>query len=116
MCNKKFNVTEGKQLRDYCYVDDFVLGVLKCLGNKKAFGEVINLASGNPISIKEIILTVREIVGSGHPVIGGRPYRQFESMALYADISKANYLLDWKPKSLFKDAIIEVIEWYKNNE
>ena len=43
----------------------FVQNIKNCLNNKKAYGEVINIASGKPISIKEVVLMVKEIVGKG---------------------------------------------------
>ena len=52
---KEFPTSEGKQLRDFCFIDDFVLSVFSSIDNTKAFGEVINIASGKPISIKNVV-------------------------------------------------------------
>ena len=76
---------------------------MKTLNNRKSYGEVINIASGVPISIKEIILNVREIIGKGNPIFGGINYRDGESMELYANIEKLKrYLIGSQNMNLIK--------------
>jgi nucleoside-diphosphate-sugar epimerase len=104
-----FPVSEGAQLRDFCYVDDVSRGILMALKNKDVEGEVINLASGVPISIREIIEIVRGLVGKGSPEFGKIPYRVGENMSLYADTKKANKILKWTPKTSIGDGIKKTI-------
>ena len=113
--NREFNVTKGEQLRDYLYVKDFNRAVIKTFGNNDAYGEVINVASGVPISIKEVINNVQKIIGRGKPIFGGLNYRNGESMELYADIEKARKILKWEPKYKFNEVIRNVINWYIRN-
>ena len=68
--------------------------IVKCLNNEKAYGEIINIASGKPISIKEVILMVNEIIAKGEPIFGGINYREGESMELYANIDKAKEMTE----------------------
>ena len=114
--NKDFKVSKGEQIRDYLYIKDFNLALIKSLINPKAYGEVINIASGIPISIKEVIYNVRGIIGKGNPIIGGIDYRDGESMELYANINKAKLILDWEPRYEFKKTLKKVIKWYEENE
>ena len=104
-----FPVSGGAQLRDFCYVDDVSRGILMALKNKDVEGEVINLASGEPISIREIIEIVRDIVGKGRPEFGKIPYRVGENMILYADTKKANKILKWNPETFISDGIKKTI-------
>ena len=113
--NREFKVTKGEQLRDYLYIKDFNKAVIKTFGNNKAYGEVINVASGIPISIKEVITYVQKIIGRGKPIFGGINYREFESMELYADIKKAKKILKWEPHYKFQEAIKNVINWYEQH-
>lgn len=113
--NRDFKLTKGDQIRDYLYVKDFNLALIKALNNQRAYGEVLNIASGFPISIKEVTESVREIIGKGNPIYGGIDYRQGESMNLYANITKAKEILNWEPKFNFKDALKKVISWYQEN-
>ncbi len=113
--NREFNVTKGEQLRDYLYIRDLNKAIIKTFGNHKAYGEVINVASGVPISIKEVITYVQKIIGKGKPIFGGINYRNGESMELYADIQKAKKILKWEPQHNFKESVINVIKWYKQH-
>ena len=108
-----FPVSEGKQLRDFCFISDIVNGILKTLSSKSTFGQIVNLASGRPVSVKEVILLVKKIIGTGRPDFGTINYRVGENMSLYANVSKANKLLHWKPSISLEDGIIKTIKSYK---
>ena len=114
--DREFKVTKGEQIRDYLYIKDFNKALIKCLKNKNAYGEIINIGSGIPISIKEVILEVQALIGKGKPIFGGISYREGESMDLYANIEKAKRLLNWSPKHDFKKSLEKVINWYSNND
>ncbi len=92
-----FPTSAGEQLRDFCYVDDTVRAILQALNVPKVDGEVFNIASGEPVSIREMIQKVCALTGSGNPQYGEVPYRPWENMALYANISKAKQILQWEP-------------------
>lgn len=94
---KSFPVSSGNQIRDFCYIDDVVKAIISSLRNKKSFGEVINIASGNPVKIKHVINSIIKKVGFGKADFGKIKYRDFENMKLYADVTKAKKLLNWKP-------------------
>ena len=49
-----FPTSQGEQLRDLCHVDDITDGILSVLDNDKVNGEIINLASGVPVSLSLI--------------------------------------------------------------
>ena len=104
--DREFKVTKGEQLRDYLYIKDFNRAVIKTFGNYKAYGEVINIASGIPISIREVITNVQKMIGRGKPIFGG---------INYFDIEKAKKVLKWEPQYKFTETIKDVINWYKEN-
>jgi len=114
--DKTFPTSEGKQLRDFCYVNDVVEGMLLAAKTQSAIGEVINVASGHPVTVKNIIETIVEIIGKGEPVWGAVSYRQGENMELYADINKANKILNWSPKTSLNDGLSKTIKYYENIE
>ncbi len=114
--DNEFKVTKGEQIRDYLYIKDFNQALIKTLNNEKAYGEIINIASGIPLSIKDVISEVNKIIGKGRPIYGGVDYRENESMELYADINKAKLILDWEPKYDFKKTLQKVISWYYEND
>jgi len=112
--DQMFPTSKGNQLRDFCFIDDFVLAVFSAINNKHAYGEIINIGSGNPISVKHVIKMVKDIVGSGQPQFGSVPYRKGENMELYAEISKSKRILQWTPKVTLDKGIKITIKYFRN--
>ena len=106
----EFPVSEGNQIRDFCYVEDVVRGILLALEARTCEGEIINLASGSPTKLKDVISLVQQIAGGGSPLIGALPYRVNEAMELYADISKARDLLLWNPATTMEEGLKKTID------
>ena len=109
-----FPVSKGEQLRDFCYIDDVAEGVLKLLTSEKARGEVVNIASGKPIAIKEVINLIRHKIGHGKPQFGEVAYRSGENMSLHADISKITALTNWRPSTDLNTGLDCTIDWFSN--
>lgn len=114
--NDRFPVSVGGQMRDFCYVDDVVEGILRALDAPDVCGQVINLASGIPVSIRAMIEHVCALVGQGLPDFGKIPYRPGENMALWADTALARELLSWQPQVSLEQGLAKTIEYYRNAE
>jgi len=113
MNNKKFAASKGEQIRDFCFIDDIIKAIFLALKSNKANGEILNIGSGQPQKIKNIIKTICKIVGGGKPQFGKIKYRKDENMKLYPDINKAYKILNWRPKINFKKGIKIVINSFK---
>ena len=113
---QSFPTSTGGQIRDFCYVEDVVDAIFLSLENTKSGGEVLNIASGQPVTIRRMIEIVRGLIGRGNPRFGEIPYRYGENMCLYADTNKARDLLGWSPKYSLEDGLKKTINWYTNNE
>ena len=105
--------TEGRQLRDFCYIDDVVEGLIKSAVTPQAKGHIINIASGKPVLIRDMIDEIVGIIGKGNPVFGARPYREGEHMELFADINLAKELLCWEPRIMRNEGLIRTVDYYK---
>ena len=116
-CIKKasFDCSDGKQLRDFVHVYDVVKSILKCLNNKKAKGEIINIGSGKPKKIKDIINLLIKKLNGGKPKFGKIKLRKDEIIKIYPDISKAKKILRWSPKINFNDGLQDTIKFYEKN-
>ena len=112
--NRKFDTSDGKQLRDFIYIKDLIKVIYKCLGNKKTIGQIINVGSGKPIRIKDIILIVQKICKGGLPQFGKVLLRKDESKIFYPDISKLRKILKFKPNISFKKGLKLTISSYMN--
>lgn len=113
LSNQPFPTSKGEQLRDFCFIDDVIGAIFKTLESDKARGEVINIASGVPISIYEMIESIKKTVGQGQPQYGEYPYRVGENMSLYANVTKAKELLGWQATTELAQGLAETISSYK---
>ena len=113
---KNFPVSKGNQLRDFCYVDDVINAVILCLTKKKALGEIFNVGSGKPVSVKFIINTISKIIKQGKPQFNKIPFRKNENLKLYPSINKIGRLLGWKPKTNLNQGLVKTINYYKTNK
>ena len=110
--NKKFPCSRGNQLRDFVHVDDVVDAILKSLTNKNARGQIINIGSGKPRKIRNIIEHVKRISKGGYPQFGKIKLRKDEILKLYPNIKKAEKKINWRPKILFKKGLKSTIKFY----
>lgn len=88
--NESLNVTPCEQKRDFIFADDFawVIGEL-LVHSSKVVGEIINVSSGESISLKAIIEHCKKEIGSISTVnYGAIPYRENEMMDLRCSIAK----------------------------
>ena len=114
--DRRFPVSEGGPLRDFCYVDDVVEGILRALDAPAVCGHVVNLASGTPVAIRSMIEQARALVGQGQPAFGQIPYRMGENMALWADTNLARELLGWAPQVSLEEGLARTIEYYRSEK
>ncbi len=113
--NQEFECTDGKQKRDFLYIDDLVSGIIKSLKVKNK-AEIINIGYGKPYSIKYVINKIIKHIGKGKPLYGLKKIRKDENLISYPKINKAKKFLNWQPKIDFKKGIINTINYYKNEK
>jgi nucleoside-diphosphate-sugar epimerase len=91
----QLNVTPCEQKRDFIYVDDFAWAIGKLLENyPKAVGEIVNVSSGESVSLKQIIEFCRSSIKSTSQInYGAKPYRENEMMDLKCSIKKLEELV-----------------------
>lgn len=104
---------DGEQTRDYIYVTDTADAVIG-IYNKNTRSKIINIATGQEITIKKIITTIAEIMEFDKSIIY-KGARLADVRRHRGDISVAEKLIGFKPKMSFEDGIRQTIEWYKEN-
>ncbi len=114
--NKQFYCSPGYQFRDFVYINDVISAIYKSIKSDKNNGKIINIGSGKPIKIKNLILTIVKLVGKGNPIFSKIKLRSDELIKLYPNISKAKNLLNWMPKISLKNGLRKTIKFYKKNE
>ena len=111
--NKKFDCSKGKQLRDFLYIDDLINAIIKSLEKRNLNGEIINIGSGKPTSIKKLILNICKLAKGGHPQFGKISLRGDEIEKLYPNVTKSKKLLNWKPKISLNNGLNKTIKYFK---
>ena len=113
--NIKFNTSSGRQIRDFCYIDDVVSAINMILLSKKSTGQVYNIGSNKPIKIKKVVQIIRSIIKKGIPVYGSFTLRKNENIKLFPNIDKISKEIGWKPKFTLYEGLIKTIEYLKKN-
>lgn len=106
---------EGKQLRDYIFIDDIIEAFLRCASVEKAIGEIINIGAGQATEFREMVEKVITIVGSGklEYVPWPKNYEKIETGDIAADISKLQLLSSWKPEITLREGILRTYQYYQ---
>jgi len=110
LANKPYTIVgDGCQTRDFTYVSDIVNAIV-IAAKSNINGEIINIGSNNTYSINQLV----ELLGGDVTYI---PKRPGEPDCTWADISKANQLLNWKPKVSFEtgvEVLLSNIDYWKD--
>ena len=107
---------DGKQSRDFTYVENVVEANLKaCLAPSEAAGEAFNVAYGGREFLIDIYYGLTKALGKEGVEPNFGPDRAGDIKHSNADISKAKELLGYDPDYSFQDGIKLAIEWYKEN-
>ena len=110
----KFNCSPGHQLRDFTYIQDVILAIFKTFKSKKSNGEIINIGFGKPTKIRDLIIMIVKLIGSGKPIFSQIKLRHDELAKLYPSILKAKRILNWVPRTSLKKGMEKTIKFYKN--
>ncbi|MBN2013890.1 MAG: GDP-mannose 4,6-dehydratase [Candidatus Altiarchaeota archaeon] len=100
---------DGTSKRDYTYIDDIIDGVLSSLEKKFRF-EVFNLGNSETVELKHMISLIEENLGK-KAEIEQQPEQPGDVPITYADITKAEEMLDYKPKTSIEEGIRRFTEW-----
>jgi UDP-glucuronate 4-epimerase len=104
---------DGRQSRDFTNVEDIARGTIE--GLRPMGFEIINLGSDKPVVLMDAIRLIEEITGR-KALLEFQPLHPSDVPATWADIGKANRLLDWRPVVDFKDGVAAMINWYQKNQ
>jgi len=102
---------DGSSGRDYTYVDDTVDGIVAALGYGRPF-EVFNLGNSHPVTLTAMIETIEAALGR-KAVIEWLPDQPGDVPITFADISKAEALLAYRPRTPFVTGIERFVSWFR---
>jgi nucleoside-diphosphate-sugar epimerase len=109
---KPARCTSGTQIRDFLHVEDVA----------RAFGAflasdvegVVNIASGRPVSIKEVVEMIADKIGRRDLIeLGPCSIPEAEPPVILADTTRLAQEVDWQPRYDLSTGLDHVIEWWK---
>jgi nucleoside-diphosphate-sugar epimerase len=108
-----FKMYGHNQTRSFSYISDTVEGTVLAMESDKGSGEIFHIGNSQEISIEELIRAVGDMMGySGQyinaPTFPGSVNRRCP------DISKAENILNYKPKVDWRDGLESTVNWYKD--
>ncbi len=104
----------GKMKRDFTYISDITDGILTAIDNPFPY-EIINLGNNKPIELSYFIECIENALKKKAKK-NMLPMQPGDVKITYANIKKAEKLLNYKPKVKIEEGINRFVGWYKENE
>lgn len=113
---KPFLEGDGKQSRDFSYVDDVVDANIKAMQYRgNLAGDVFNVGCGSQTSVLTVKRLIEKYTGR-HLTPGKRPPRPGDVRHTRADISKAERVLGFIPAVSFKEGLKRTVLWFESRK
>lgn len=107
---------DGKETRDFVYIDDVVDATIRGLEVPEANGHVFNVGTGVATDVLTVAKTLCEKYGIEVPITVSGNYRLGDIRHNYADISLARSILGFEPRWNFSDGIAQFCKWVDQQE
>ncbi len=103
----------GTRKRDYTYVGDTVRATILALQKPNGY-QTFNIGNNNPVTLRELLSIFEDVIGVKANV-RERKSHNASVEETYADISKAEKILGWKPEISLHDGINRLVTWVRAN-
>lgn len=105
---------DGKQSRDFSYVDNVVHANLLAMKAPRISGEVFNIACHEEVRVLDILGLLKKYLGTKQVKPLFSPKRAGDVQRTYADIDRARRLLDYRVQTRFEEGLKKTVEWFLN--
>jgi nucleoside-diphosphate-sugar epimerase len=105
---------DGKQSRDFTYIDNVAEATIKASQTSGVSGDVFNIALGEEHSVLDLLSELNNIMGLSVPP-AFQPPRPGDVQRTYADSSKAAQLLGWKGHVSFSEGLRRTVDWFRKH-
>ncbi len=102
---------DGMYKRDFTYVTEIINGIVSSIKYDKSSFEIFNLGESHTTSVVDLVKLIENALGK-KAVIDWQPAQAGDVPLTYADVSKAEKLLGYKPKTKPEEGIKKFVEWY----
>ncbi len=114
LSGKGINVFEdGRESRDFVYIDDVVEATLLAIERSEAAGQVLNVGSGRPVSVLAVAETLSRHLGVQVPITVSGNFRVGDIRHNYASLERVGRMLGWVPRHSFEQGIARYCAWVR---
>jgi len=114
--NRTIGVTEGKQTRDFIYVEDVVLAIIQSLTVPGIEGGIWNIGSGEVVTVRDCLERIERITGrTGLIEYGKRPYNESEIFQYELKVQEAYNAFNWKPSLTLDTGLSKTWEFFRDH-
>jgi len=103
---------DGSQTRSFCYVDDLIDGLVRLMETSDDVVGPFNLGNPEEFSVRELAETIIVLIGSSSRIIH-RPLPEDDPKQRRPDISRAQAILHWQPKTSLRDGLMKVVVYFE---
>jgi len=107
---------DGNQVRDFIHVQDIVLANMLAMENENASGKIFNVATGNSMSVLELLNTLKEITKAENIDHKFGPTRVGDVKFGLAEIDKIKNTLSFSHTISSTEGLKQVVEYFRNKE
>jgi len=103
---------DGKQSRDFTYIDNVVLANKLAMKVSRASGKVFNIGCHNEYSILDVLSTLKRIMKKPHAKPVFAPKRAGDVRRTFADIRSAKKVLGYRVQVPFEKGLFKTVNWF----
>jgi UDP-glucuronate 4-epimerase len=103
---------DGTTSRDYTYIDDIIDGVCAAFDRIDRF-RIYNLGGNHPVTLKELIAGVEETMQRKANIVQ-KPMQPGDVDHTFADLTRSNDELDYRPKTSLLEGLMNQWQWHQN--
>jgi UDP-glucose 4-epimerase len=105
---------DGLQTRDFIHVNDIVQANMLCMESKNVVGEMFNVATGNPTSILDLLLTIKSVTGTENVMHKFGPTRPGDVKFGLANTDKITQATGFVPKMTISEGLTDVVKYIRS--
>lgn len=109
---------DGSTSRDYTYVADIISGITGAIDHLRQHDhmyETINLGNHTPVKLSRLVEMIEDVTQKKF-IIKNMPLQMGDVNITFADISKAQKLFDYHPRTPLRDGLVKFKNWYEGNK
>lgn len=113
LAGQTVDTTEGGQVRDFLHVEDVGSGIFAAA--EKGLKGIVNVGSGQPVTVRKIVETISTSLGREELVnFGARPYNPTDPPFVVANATRLKTETDWQPKWNLENGLAQTIDWWRS--